>query len=153
MIDIGLFLETYMGKRRLVYPHSIDSLYSLLESKKFALKQLENQLDAAKDLFQYIKQSRDSFPMTRLYQGIEGINTTLIEMTKDKQPIVAIYDANALGALVDEKIFYWSYTKRAEMKIPTRLILPEDFRDFWHIERKEDYDVSIRTLPNHKLIA
>lgn len=45
-----------------------------------------------------------------------------------------------------------SYHKRAEQSIPTRLILPETFRDFRHLERKEDYDVTIKTLPNNAII-
>ena len=152
LIDMGLFLETYYGKKRLVYPHSIDGLYALLEEKKFALQQLENSLDASKNIFDYIKQSRESFPQTRMYQGIEGINTTLLEMAKDAEPISIIYDANALQLLVDEKIFHRSYTQRAEKKIQTRLILPTSFRDFWHLEWKDDYDVMIRTLPDRQII-
>lgn len=152
MIELWLFLESYYGKKRLVYPHSIDGLYALLEQKKFELKQLEDKLNASKSIFDYVKTSRTSFPTTRLYQGIEGINTTLLEMSKDKEPISIIYDANALTVLVDEKIFHMSYHKRAEQGIPTRLILPETFRDFRHLEWKEDYDVTIKTLWDSAII-
>lgn len=152
MVSLWLFLESYYGKKRFVYPHSADWLYALLEQKKFELKQLEERLHSSKSLFDYIAASRTTFPTTRLYQWIERINTTLLEMTKDREPISIIYDANALNALVDEKIFHMSYRKRAEQQIATRLILPENFRDFWHLEWKEDYDVSIRTSPDTKII-
>lgn len=152
MTKMGLFIESYYGKKRLVYPNSVDSLYTLLEEKKFAIKQLEQNLDASKSIFEYITAGRNSFPNTRLYQGIEWINTTLIEMAKDKEQVYIMYDANSLWDLVDEKLFHWSYSKRAEYKIKTKLILPETFRDFWHLERKEDYDVSIRTAPDNQII-
>ena len=73
-------------------------------------------------------------------------------MAKDKEPVYIMYDANSLGDLVDEKLFHRSYAKRAEHKVKTKLILPETFRDFWHLERKEDYDVSIRTAPDNQII-
>jgi hypothetical protein len=123
-----------------------------LEERKFALRQLEQQLEASRDVFSYLKQASNTFPMTRLYQGIEGINTTILEMAQDKQPISIIYDANALHAIVDEKLFHRSYQQRAKHNISTRLILPDQFTDFRHLEWKEDYDVRIKTLLPNQLI-
>lgn len=152
LIDLWLMMETWQGKRRLIYPHSIDWLIALLEERKFALRQLEQQLEAAKDIFSYLKQASNTFPMTRLYQGIEWINTTIIEMANDRQPISIIYDATALHSIVDEKLFHRSYQQRAKYHSTTRLILPDQFTDFRHLKRKEDYDVRIKTLLPDQLI-
>ena len=145
-------MQTMYGKKRLVYPNNYDGLVVMLEEKKFILRQLEREIDASKSIFEYISTSRSSFPNTRLYQGIEGINTTLLEMAKDGEAVASIYDANALGGIMDEKLFHRSYQKRAGEKRETRLILPETFRDVWHLEWKEDYQVSLRTIPDAQLI-
>jgi len=73
-------------------------------------------------------------------------------MAQDGHPINIIYDAQALHSMVDEKLFHRSYQQRAKKGIPTRLILPEQFRDYRHLERKEDYDVRIKTLPATQVI-
>lgn len=152
MIKQGVFLETHYGKRRLVYPAMADGLQKLLDSKQFQLKQLQSQLDASKSLFDYISTSRASMTNTRLYQGVEGINTALIEIASDKKPVAIIYDANSMGAIVDEKLFHRSYSQRSKAHIQTKLILPHSFRDYRHLERKDDYDVSIKTLEDNQII-
>ncbi|HNG97529.1 MAG TPA: hypothetical protein PLW93_04635 [Candidatus Absconditabacterales bacterium] len=152
MIEQGLFLETHYGKKRLVYANTIDGLEQVLEKKRDNLKQLEQKLHNSKHLFNHLLSSRENFPQTRLYQGIEGINTTLLEVTKDRKPVSIIYDANALGMLVDEKLFHRSYSQRSKQKTSTRLILPDTFKDYWHVERKEDYNVSIKTLKHSQII-
>lgn len=152
MIKDGIFLETHYGKRRLVYPTMADGLQKIIEKKQFQLTQLQSQLDASKSVFDYIATSRASMTNTRLYQGIEWINTTLIEIANDKKPVAIIYDANAMGLLVDEKLFHWSYSQRSKFHTHTKLILQNSFRDYRHVERKEDYDVSIKTLPDNQII-
>lgn len=152
MIKEGVFLETYYGKRRLVYPAMADGLQKLIDIRQYELKQLQTQLDASKSVFDYIATTRASMTNTRLYQGIEGINNTLVEIANDKKPVCIIYDANAMGGLVDEKLFHWSYGQRSKAKIQTKLILPSSFRDYRHLERKDDYDVSIKTLPDNQII-
>lgn len=152
LLDLWLMMETWQGKRRLVYSHSIDGLVALVEERKFALRQIEQQLEASRDLFSYIKQSSGSHDMTRLYHGIEWVNTTILEMAQDGHPINIIYDAQALHSMVDEKLFHRSYQQRAKKWVPTRLILPDQFRDYRHLERKEDYDVRIKTLQPTQLI-
>jgi hypothetical protein len=54
---------------------------------------------------------------------------------------------------VDEKIFHRSYKKRADLHVTTKLILPDDFRDVRHLERKDDYQVSLRILPKVQIVA
>lgn len=124
----------------------------LLEQKKFELEQLERRRETSKSIFDYIQNSRDLIANTRLYHGIEGINTTLLEMAKDQEAICIIYDANSLGNIVDQKLFHRSYVQRAKHQVMTKLILPEHFRDVWHLERKDDYAVSLRILPEKQLI-
>lgn len=153
MVTQGIFVEIRYGKRRLVYPNNYDGLTLLIEEKKFSLRQLEQELEASKSMFDAITISRKNFSNTRLYHGIEGITTVLLEQANDKQAVSSIYDAHALGKVVDEKIFHYSYHKRAEQKIQTRLILPDDFRDVWHLEWKEDYQVSLRIVPKIQIVA
>jgi len=43
----------------------------MVEERKFALRQIEQQLEASKDLFSFLKQSSGDHEMTRLYHGIE----------------------------------------------------------------------------------
>lgn len=75
-----------------------------------------------------------------------------MEIAKDKKPVSLIYDANALGSFVDQKLFNRSYSQRSKYNINTRLILPQSFKDYRHLERKDDYDVSIKTLENNQII-
>ena len=107
-------METYYGKKRLVYPNNTDGLRLLLEEKKFKLRQLEQELDNSKNVFDAIITARNSFSNTRLYHGIEGINTTLLEMANDGQAVFLLYDANALSNFVDKKLFHRSYTQRTK---------------------------------------
>ncbi len=144
--------ETYYGKRRLVYPNNADGLKLLLEEKKFALRQLEQELDSSKSIFDAIITARNSFSNTRLYHGIEGLNTTLIEIANDSQDVYLLYDTNALAPFIDEKIYHWSYTQRSKKQIKTKIIVPDNFRDVRHLERKDDYDISIKTSHNPHLI-
>lgn len=152
LVDQGIMMETYYGKRRLVYPNNADGLRLLLEEKKFALRQLEQELESSKSVFDAIITARNSFSNTRLYHGIEGINTTLLEIAHDGQDVYLLYDANALAHFIDEKIFHRSYTQRAKKNVRTKLIVPDNFRDVRHLERKDDYDVSIRTTSHPNLI-
>lgn len=148
MIEQWLFLETHYGKKRLVYANTIDGLEQVLEKKKHNLNQLEQGLNNSKHLFNYLLSSRENFPQTRLYQGIEGINTTLLEIAKDKTTTALVmYDSNAFGTLVDEKIFHRSHSTRSKNKTITKLIMPSDFRDYRNLEWKEDYHVSIKIIP------
>jgi sugar-specific transcriptional regulator TrmB len=125
LIEQGVMMETYYGKRRLVYPNNADGLRLLLEEKKFALRQLEQELESSKSVFDAIITARNNFSNTRLYHGIEGINTTLLEMANDGQEVSLLYDANALANFVDEKLFHRSYMQRMKKKIRTKLILPD----------------------------
>jgi hypothetical protein len=98
--------------------------------------------------------ARNSFSNTRLYHGIEGINTTLLEMANDGQDVSLLYDANALASFIDEKIFHRSYTqrikknKRQQLTYRTWLI----FMMCDIVEWKDDYDVTIRTTSHPNLI-
>lgn len=152
MLQQWLFLETYSGKKRLVYPNSIDGLTLMLEEKKRKIKHLEQQLESAKDIFNYLRNKRDTDPMTRLYRGIEWVNVTLMEMAKDKKDVAVLYDAQSLQNIMDEQLYHRSYQQRTLHHSKTRLILPETFRDFWHVEWKDDYDVMIRILPPQQII-
>lgn len=124
----------------------------MLEEQKWKLRHLEQQLESAKDIFHYLRNKRDTDPMTRVYRGIEGMNTTLMEMAKDKKDIAVLYDAQSLQDIMDEQLYHRSYQQRALHHSSTRLILPETFRDFRHMEWKDDYDVLIRVLPPQQII-
>jgi hypothetical protein len=79
MIEAGIFVAIMYGKRRLVYPNNYDGLTLLIEEKKFKLRQLEQELESSKSMFDSITISRKNFSNTRLYHGIEGITTVLLE--------------------------------------------------------------------------
>jgi hypothetical protein len=153
LVEMGIFVEIMYGKRRLVYPNNYDGLTLLIEEKKFSLRQLEQELESSKSYFDAITLSRKNFSNTRLYHGIEGISTVLLEQANDKKAVSSIYDAHALGKLIEEKIFHRSYEKRSCDKIHTRLILPDDFRDVRHLEWKDDYLVSLRIVAKTVLVA
>lgn len=130
LVSKGLFLETFNRKKRLVYPNSVDGLMLMLEEKKRKVRQLEQQLEANKDIFQYLRSKNDVLSMTRSYRGIEGLNVTLMEMAKDKKDIAVLYDAQSLQTVMDEKLYHRSYQQRMLNQARTRLILPESFRIF-----------------------
>ena len=67
MLQEGVFLETYYGKRRVVYSAMADGLQKIIDDKKFQLEQLQFQLDASKGVFEYLSTSRVSTTNTRLY--------------------------------------------------------------------------------------
>ncbi len=85
LIAKWLFLETYSWKKRLVYPSDADGLLLLLEEQKWKVKQIEQQLESAQDIFNYMRAKRDTAPMTRLYRGIEGLNSITDPIRKDKK--------------------------------------------------------------------
>jgi len=153
MIASGIFLQTYYGKKSLYYPNNYNWLRLLLEEKKFALRQLEQELESTKSVFDAITTSRSNPTNTRLYQWVEWLTTTLVEIARDKQPVHVMYDADSLTKLIDEKLFHRSYYQRSKDKIPTRIIVPEWFRDYWHLERKEDYIISIKTISKKIMLA
>jgi sugar-specific transcriptional regulator TrmB len=152
-IDMGIFVEIIHGKKRLVYPSNYDGLQLLIEEKKFALRQLEQSLESSKTFFDAMQNQRYLFANTRMYQGIEGISTVLMEQAQDKKPIASIYDTHAMGNLIDAKVFHRSYQERAKQWVATKLIVPSNFRDVRHLERKEDYPVSVRTLDSAYFFA
>ncbi len=73
-------------------------------------------------------------------------------MARDKEPVLTMYDAHALTIIVDEKLFHRSYLQRSTQNISTKLIVPENFRDYRHIEWKEDYDISLRCISSSQII-
>jgi hypothetical protein len=98
-------------------------------------------------LFGQIERLTQNFPKVRMYQGIEGINTALIEMARDGHDVLVMSDAHSMNQIIDTKTLHRSYQKRAQTGVSTQMIFPQGFTDFWHIERDESYDVTIRTLP------
>jgi hypothetical protein len=83
MIEQGIMMETYYGKKRLIYSNNADGLRLMIEEKKFALRQIEQELESTKSVFDAIITSRNNNTNTRLYHGIEGLNTTLVEIAND----------------------------------------------------------------------
>ena len=151
LISQGLFTDSHRGKKRLVHPHDISQLETLLEHKKFELEQLESQLSSTLPLLQHIKQLSENFPNVRLLQGTEWLNTTLLEIAHDKQDVFSLYDAHSFNELIDERTYQRSFSKRQEHNCRTHMVLPDWFTDFWHIKREDNYNIHIKTVPTEKL--
>lgn len=147
-----VFHDTRRGKKRLVYPAPIDALQTLIEEKKFAIEQLESQLESSKSIFQQIKALSENFPNVRMLQWSEWLNTVLLEMARDKSDVLIMNDAHSFNKLIDEKTLHRSYQKRSEENIKTKMVFPHWFKDYRHIERDDQYDIHIKTLPSEQLI-
>lgn len=152
LIDQWLFLETYRGRKRLVYPAPTEALQALVEQKRFSLEKLESQLAASQSLFQHIKTLSENFPDVRMYQWTEGLTTTLLEIARDEQDVYVINDAHSFNELIEDKTLHRSYQKRKDANTATRMVYPEGFKDYRHIERNESYPIHIKTLPIEQIV-
>lgn len=152
LMNQWIFLDTRRWKKRLVYPATVDALHAILEKRKFEIEQIESQLKASEHIFEHIKSLSENFPDVRMLQWLEGINTTLVEMARDKEDVYIMNDAHSFNTLIDEKTLHRSYQKRAELWIKTNMVYPSGFKDFRHIERDDNYDIHIKTLPAEQLI-
>ncbi|USN56203.1 MAG: hypothetical protein H6766_03905 [Candidatus Peribacteria bacterium] len=66
--QMGLLLDSYTGKKRLIHAASTDALTAVLESKKFELEQIESQLQGVTPLFGQIERLAQNFPDVRMFQ-------------------------------------------------------------------------------------
>lgn len=146
LLQMWLLVDIRHGKKRLIQAASTEALQWLIEAKKFEIEQIESQLQSVTPLFGQIERLAQNFPKVRMFQGMEGINTVLLEMARDGHDVMTMSDAHSMNQLIDTKTLHRSYQKRAQAGVTTQMIFPEGFTDFWHIERDESYDVTIRTL-------
>jgi len=152
LITKSVFLDTYRGKKRLVYAAPIDALQTIVEQKRFEVEQLESQLESSKSLFQQIKSLSENFPDVRMYQWTEWITTTLLEIARDEEDVCIINDAHSFNELIEDKTLHWSYQKRTELWVKTRMVYPDWFKDYWHIEWDDNYAIHIKTLPVNQIV-
>jgi sugar-specific transcriptional regulator TrmB len=117
LIRKGLFLETYSGKKRLVYPNQVDALERLIEQKKFELQQLEKEAKKAANILRAVQTQSEQFPKTRFYKGQEGIHRMLSEIKQDLADIAIMSDGQHFYELIDNDFLEQSLELRNKKNV------------------------------------
>lgn len=73
-------METFSGKRRLVYPQQINQLQHLVDSKKTELDQLQLNVSKTISSLQSLHLQSDYLPHIRLSKGRQGITDMVREI-------------------------------------------------------------------------
>lgn len=142
LIEKGLFLESRNGQRRLVYPKQIESLQSLVDTKKSELTQLQLKVDQTVSLLRDVQLSSYYLPQIRFYKWQEGIATIGREMLDDDQPISIISDSWHFDDLIDNKFL----DKTITHSHPINLLIPMWYEHFSFTHKAYHTKLSIKYL-------
>ncbi len=143
LIKRWLFLETYSGQHRLVYPKRVEALQSLVDFKKFELTQIQYQVDLTISLLHNIQLQSDHLPHVRFYKGKEGIQKISNEMLHDNKPISILSDSRHFDDLIDNKFIEQSWTSpHYHEKI--KLIIPIGYEHFIFTHKAKHPHVNIQ---------
>ena len=129
LIANWLLLETYSGKKRLVFPQQITNLQHLVERKKAEVDQLQQDVSATMQLLQSVHLQAEYLPHIRITKWRAGITSMINEMTQSRASEIRVMsDSRHFDELVSVH-FLDSVTKARPAK-QLRMILPDGFEHF-----------------------
>ena len=152
LITLWLYTDTRRAKKRLVSPAPPEAIEALIAQKQVSLDQLSSHYTSTLPLFSQISSLTWNFPRVRLLQWTEWVTTTLLEQARDWVDVFALYDAHSLEQIVWEKTLHRSYQQRHKHTVKTRMVLPDGFTDRRYVERWDDVDIHIKTLPAKQIV-
>lgn len=150
LIKKWLYLQTYSGKKRLVYPNNIDAIDHLIESHRAHLSQLEKDADTATSLLRSIQYQSEHFPRIRFYKGLEGITRVLNEIKQDANNISIMSDGQHFYELIDNNFLEQTLDLRRKKNINVRMIFPSGFEYFTYTQWTYQQELQIRSLPHQE---
>lgn len=148
LIWYGLMLESRSGRRRLVYPNTVDAIHHLLDARKLAITQLESQVTHATQLLRDIQAQSQKFPTTRYYKGKEGIQLMMTEIMQDKLDVSIISDGQHFYDLVDNDFLEKTLTIRQKNQVSIRMMFPVGFEYFSFTQGIYQQQLDIKFLPD-----
>ena len=147
LVEKWLFLETYSGKKRLVYPNDPTSINAYISQQRDLLDQRGKQAQHVAWLLEGIKRQSEHFPNTRFYKGKEGVQRVLNEMVQDRKHITIMSDGQHFYDLIDNDFLEQSVEIRRQTKIDVRMMFPVWFEYFSYTQWVVQQELSIKTLP------
>lgn len=151
LISKGLVYETRKGKRRLIAAEPPEVLEDLMQKKQEDLNTVQSQVSFLKPILENLQLNDDSRPSIRFYEGDDGLKKMLEESLLAKGEVLVFSNGEALSKRVGRDYLLNYMVKRAERKIPSRLLLsPSEFTR--HVKSKErEFLTKVRfTLPDMK---
>lgn len=115
----GHFITVIQKKRRKHYSAVHPS--HLLEIMKFRLKEVEHIIPKLVERHNISNRG----PRVMIYDGVEGIKEVLIDILKEKTPVVAWSDFKHMSAILGEYYFDVFPPERAKRGIASRNIVPD----------------------------
>jgi len=152
LIWYGVFLESRSGRRRLVYPNTVDAIHHMLDARKLALTQLESQVTHTAQLLRDIQAQSQNFPKTRYYKGQEGIRLMMSEIIKDGQNVSIISDGQHFYELIDNELLEKSLKMRKENNLTISMIFPRWFEYFTFTQGIYQQQLNIKFLPEDTIL-
>lgn len=152
LIKKWLFLETYSGKKRLIYPNQVDALPQLIASKKAELARMEKEAEKAASLLRSFQLQSEHFPKTRFYKGKEGVEIVTNEIKQDKKDVSLMSDGQHFYDLIDNDFLEKSLDIRGKYKITMRLIFPTGFEYFTYTQGTYQQQLDIKSLPDQDML-
>ena len=152
LIKKGLFLQTYSGKKRMVYPNTVDALERMLDEKKLALEYLEKEVHTTTALLRSVQSQSENFPKTRFFKGKEGIQMMLSEIIKDKMNVNIMSDGQHFYDLIDNNFLEKSLEIRKKYHLEISMIFPTGFEYFSYTQGSFQQQLHIKALPEESLL-
>jgi len=143
LIEKGLLLETFSGRRRLVFPQQINHLQHLVEKKKTEMDQLQYDVATTINLLQSLHLQSSSLPQVRISKGSAGIEEMLREIKEwDEWMIQTISDSRHFDELLNVHFL----DSLQSYKQPIQMILPSWFEHFIFSANAKGLQIDTRTI-------
>ena len=146
LINKGLLLETFSGKRRLVYPQQINQLQHLVDTKKAEVDQLQLNVTKTINILQSLHLQSDYLPHMRISKGRQGISDMIREIKEYKNgPLLTVSDSRHFDELLNVH-FLDSLTHFIQ---PIQMILPAWFEHFVFSAYAKWLKIQTQTIGEH----
>lgn len=146
LVSKGLLLETFSGKRRLVYPQQISQLQHLVDTKKAEVDQLQLNVSKTISSLQSLHLQSDYLPHIRMSKGRQGISDMIREIKEDQpEQIWVICDSRHFDELLSVHFLDNLNTYRWSL----RMIVPAWFEHFIFSASAKWLKVQTFTMPEN----
>lgn len=148
LIKKGLLFETRKGSKRFIVAEDSDILSKLVTQKEHELNTVQENLPYISKLLHSIHVDQHEPTTVKLYEGAAGFKK-MLEETLSAEKEILVFSNMVLSKihLLGEEYFENYFKRRAEKHIHTRIIYPSNpFADKMN-QRKEEYKIDMRVLP------
>jgi hypothetical protein len=146
LISKWLLLETYSGKRRLVYPQQVSSLQHIVDSKKAELDQLQLNVNKTMSMLSSLQLQSDYLPRIRISKWRQGITDMIREIKEEtSDELCIICDSRHFDELLN--VHFLDNLSKYSGSI--RMILPAWFEHFVFSAYAKWLKIQTYTMPDH----